>query len=158
MLTPWARVSRPKDPTTDPSRIAQGLRAIALRCACTHLLAKDWVEPEHAFCLYTSSRARLSPRLPIDGRPSPILGSRLKRRPRPMLEASALSAQGLGAPRCRIVGAMLSTTPPIGSRTRHDTRGQKPSAGFKGLRAPRPACQPLKPDTFATKEDSRRCT
>jgi hypothetical protein len=37
-----------------------------------------------------------------------------------------------------------------------DKRGQNPSAGFSGLGAPGPACQPLKPNTFAIKEASKK--
>jgi hypothetical protein len=56
------------------------------------------------------------------------------------------------------MGAALSTTPPTGSCTERDTRGENPSAGFRGSRAPGLARQPLKPDAFVTKEASRRCT
>jgi hypothetical protein len=106
-----------------------------LRCAHTHLPPKCWGEPEHASI--RGSRARPSPLLPTDESSSPILGPGHQRKPRPRLEASALSAQGSGAPRRRTTGTALSTTP-IG-HARGMTQGDKTlplASGVWGLPSP----------------------
>ena len=131
-----------RTPQPIPPESLGGSRPTSIWRTRVRLLAKNrawW--PDHAFDLHWGTGRYLEPRAPDRRQPEPwplLLAPCPGQGPRWRPKHQGLGLfenQGSGAPQHCPAGAMLSPTPPTKSRMGRDTKGQNPSAGFRGSEA-----------------------